>query len=48
MLTKIIFKYFLLRRAYSPEQFRQMSSETPFMSCEIEEDHIGLMVSLAK
>ena len=48
LLTRLIFKYMLLKRAYTQEQFRQMASQTPFGVCEIREDPIGLAVSLTK
>ena len=46
-LTKWILKR-LRKRAYSQEQFRQMASQTPFRTCEIHEDPIGLAVWLTK
>src|SRR5262249_25453396 len=46
-LTKFILRR-LRKRAYSPEQFRQMASRTPFKSCEIQEDPIGQSVTLTK
>jgi ubiquinone/menaquinone biosynthesis C-methylase UbiE len=48
LLTKLTFKYMLLKTACSREQFRQMASQTPFKSCEISEDGIGLAVTLTK
>ena len=48
LLTKLTFKYMLLKTAYSREQFRQMASQTPFKSCEITEDGIGLAVTPTK
>jgi ubiquinone/menaquinone biosynthesis C-methylase UbiE len=48
LLTKLIFKSCLLKRAYSQGQFRQMASQTPFITCEIEEVPIGFSVSLTK
>jgi hypothetical protein len=48
LLTKWTFKHMLLKRAYSQEQFAQMASQTPFPSCEIRAESIGLEVSLAK
>jgi ubiquinone/menaquinone biosynthesis C-methylase UbiE len=48
LLTKLVFKHCLLKRAYSQEQFRQMASQTPFKTCDIEADGIGLAVSLVK
>src|SRR5262249_6470883 len=38
----------LRKRAYTQEQFRQMVSQTPFKSCEMQEVPIGLAVSLRK
>src|SRR5262249_45297045 len=48
LMTKLAFKYMLLKRAYSQEQFRQMVSQTPFKTCEIREDPLGLEVALTK
>jgi ubiquinone/menaquinone biosynthesis C-methylase UbiE len=48
LLTKFTFKHLLLKRAYSQEQFRQMASQSPFQTSEIEEDPIGLTVTLTK
>jgi ubiquinone/menaquinone biosynthesis C-methylase UbiE len=48
LMTKLVFKLWLLRRAYSQEQFRQMASHTPFKTCEIHEDPIGLAISFRK
>jgi ubiquinone/menaquinone biosynthesis C-methylase UbiE len=48
MLTKWIFNQVLLKRAYSQEDFRRMASQTPFLTCEIKVDSIGLEVSLHK
>jgi ubiquinone/menaquinone biosynthesis C-methylase UbiE len=42
------FKHMLVKRAYSQEQFRQMAAETPFKTCEIREDALGLEVSFTK
>jgi ubiquinone/menaquinone biosynthesis C-methylase UbiE len=38
----------LRRRAYSPQQFRQMASEAPFRACEIGTEGIGMEVTLTK
>jgi ubiquinone/menaquinone biosynthesis C-methylase UbiE len=38
----------LRRRAYSQADFRRMVGETPFRTCEINADRIGLEVSLRK
>jgi ubiquinone/menaquinone biosynthesis C-methylase UbiE len=48
LMTRLAFKYMLLKTAYSQEQFRRMAAQTPFKSCEIQADAIGLAVSLAK
>jgi ubiquinone/menaquinone biosynthesis C-methylase UbiE len=47
LMTKLTL-YWLRKRAYTQEQFRQMVSQTPFKTCEIQEDPIGLAVSLRK
>lgn len=48
LLTKLTFKHMLVKRAYSPEQFRLMVSQTPFHTCEILEEPLGLAVWLTK
>jgi ubiquinone/menaquinone biosynthesis C-methylase UbiE len=48
LLTRLIFKYGLVKRAYSQQQFQQMASQTPFRTCEIQEDGIGLAVAFRK
>src|SRR5262249_26906893 len=48
LVIKFAFKYMLLKRAYSQEQFRHMASQTPFKTCAIRVDAIGLEVSLTK
>jgi ubiquinone/menaquinone biosynthesis C-methylase UbiE len=48
LLTKFTFKFLLLKRAYSQAQFRQMAAQSPFKTCEIQEDPIGLAVSFKK
>src|SRR5262249_29962006 len=48
MVTKWVFQHSLIKRAYSQEQFRQMAAETPFTSCQVRSDTIGLEVSLTK
>jgi ubiquinone/menaquinone biosynthesis C-methylase UbiE len=47
-LTKLIFKHSLLKRAYLQEEFRRMVAQTPFVTCEIEVDSIGMEISLRK
>jgi ubiquinone/menaquinone biosynthesis C-methylase UbiE len=48
LLTRLTFKHMLVKRAYSQERFREMASQTPFRTCEIEEEPIGLEVWLTK
>jgi ubiquinone/menaquinone biosynthesis C-methylase UbiE len=48
LMTQLTFKYCLLRRAYSQGQFQQMANQTPFGTCEIREDPLGLAVAFAK
>jgi ubiquinone/menaquinone biosynthesis C-methylase UbiE len=48
LLNKLIFKFVLLKRAYSGDQFKQMASQSPFVTCQIEEGPIGFAVSLIK
>jgi len=48
LVTKLAFRYCLLKRAYSREQFGRMASQTPFKTCEIQEEPLGLMVALVK
>ena len=48
LLTRLTFKYLLLRTAYSQEEFTQMVSQSAFGNCEVRADGIGLAVSLVK
>lgn len=48
IMTKLAFRTFLLKRAYTREQFQQMLAQTSFASVEISESEIGLEVSLRK
>lgn len=38
----------LRRHAYSPAQFERLASESPFRTCEVQAEGIGLEVLLAK
>jgi ubiquinone/menaquinone biosynthesis C-methylase UbiE len=38
----------LLKRAYSQQQFRDMVAETPFGTCEIREEGIGMAITFVK
>lgn len=48
LLTRLTFKYMLVKRAYTQEQFRDMAVETPFKGCDIQTDPLGLEASLTK
>lgn len=48
LLTQAAFKHFLLKNAYTGAQIRQMVAQTPFASCDIREDPIGMQVWLEK
>jgi ubiquinone/menaquinone biosynthesis C-methylase UbiE len=48
MLTKLTFRYMLLKRAYTKSEFERFVSQTKFRSVEIEENAIGLEVWLHK
>jgi ubiquinone/menaquinone biosynthesis C-methylase UbiE len=47
LITRLTLQW-LLSRAHSQETFRQMASQTPFKTCAIREDAIGLEVTLKK
>jgi ubiquinone/menaquinone biosynthesis C-methylase UbiE len=42
LLVKLIFRFMLIRRAYTVSEFRQMLAQVPFERTWIEEDQIGL------
>lgn len=48
MITRLTFRFMLLRRAYTKSEFEQFVSETRFGSVEIEEGPIGLEIMLHK
>jgi ubiquinone/menaquinone biosynthesis C-methylase UbiE len=48
LLTRLTFKYMLLKTAYSQDQFRQMASQSRFKACDVQADGIGLAVCLTK
>lgn len=48
LLTKLTFRFVLLKRAYTREQFEQMLSETKFEQISIKENPLGLEVSLQR
>jgi ubiquinone/menaquinone biosynthesis C-methylase UbiE len=47
-MTKWIFKHSLLKRAYRPEDFCRMATQTPFGSCEVKTVSIGMDVTFRK
>jgi ubiquinone/menaquinone biosynthesis C-methylase UbiE len=48
MLTKLVFKTMLLKRAYTKEQFQEMLWEVNFSKVEIEDSGLGLEISMTK
>jgi len=48
LITKWVFKHLLIKRAYAKEQLRNMVAATPFKTCDIQENAIGLEVWLLK
>jgi ubiquinone/menaquinone biosynthesis C-methylase UbiE len=48
ILTRLVFKTMLLKRAYTREQFRQMLWEINFNNVEINEDAMGFEIWLTK
>jgi ubiquinone/menaquinone biosynthesis C-methylase UbiE len=48
LVTRWIFKHSLLKRAYLPDDFRRMAAQTPFQSCAITLDLIGMDVTFRK
>jgi ubiquinone/menaquinone biosynthesis C-methylase UbiE len=48
MITKLTFRFMLLKRAYTKREFEQMLAHTKFARVEIKEDLIGLELSLDK
>ena len=48
ILTKLTFRFMLLKRAYTRMEFEQMLAETEFASIKIKEDRLGLEVLLQR
>ena len=48
LITKLTFRFMLLKRAYTRTQFEQMLAETEFGSIKIKEDRLGLEVMLER
>jgi ubiquinone/menaquinone biosynthesis C-methylase UbiE len=47
-LTKLTFKYFLLKNAYTKDEFHELVTHTNFRKCRIPEDSIGMEIWLKK
>jgi ubiquinone/menaquinone biosynthesis C-methylase UbiE len=47
-MTKLTFRFMLIKRAYTSAEFHQMVSETSFGRCELRPDDIGFEVWLQK
>jgi ubiquinone/menaquinone biosynthesis C-methylase UbiE len=48
LLTKWVFRFMLIGRAYTQNEIRQMVAQTPFHQCEIKTDTIGMDIWLRK
>jgi ubiquinone/menaquinone biosynthesis C-methylase UbiE len=48
LVTKLTFRFMLLKRAYTRSEFEEMVAETKFSGVEIREDLIGLEIGLTK
>jgi ubiquinone/menaquinone biosynthesis C-methylase UbiE len=48
MMTKLTFRFMLLKRAYTKPEFEEMISETEFRGVEIREDLLGFEIVLTK
>ena len=48
LVTRFIFRFGLLKAAYTREQLQQMSADSRFGGCEISVSGIGLEVALAR
>jgi hypothetical protein len=48
LMTKMVFKTMLLKRAYTKEQFRAMLLQAPFASVDVVESGVRLEVSMTR
>jgi hypothetical protein len=48
MITKLTFRFMLLKRAYTRNEFEKMAAQTSFQTAQIREELIGLEVLLKK
>jgi ubiquinone/menaquinone biosynthesis C-methylase UbiE len=48
LLTQLAFRHFLLRRAYTKQQFEQLLAQTSFSHSQVTESGVGLEISMTK
>jgi hypothetical protein len=48
LLTKIIFKTFLLRSAYTRAEFEEMAAEAGVGALKVDENYMGLEITISK
>ena len=48
IFTKLTFQFMLLKRAYTRIEFERFIAESPFQQAQIEENPIGLEITLQK
>jgi hypothetical protein len=48
LITKLTFRFMLLKRAYTRNEFEQFLSQTKFSRIDIKEDALGLEVSMQR
>jgi ubiquinone/menaquinone biosynthesis C-methylase UbiE len=48
LMTRLAFRYCLIKRAYTPDRFRSTAAASRFGSCAIRESALGLEVTLRK
>jgi len=48
MMTQLAFRFFLLRRAYTKQQFEAMLAQTKFAKTQVTESGLGLEISMTK
>ena len=48
VITKLVFRTFLLKTAYTKQQFQQMLAQAKFRTVDIHEAGIGFEISMTK
>jgi hypothetical protein len=48
IMTKLVFRYSLIKTAYTREQFKRMLAQATFRSADIREVDIGFEISMTK